>query len=78
MSVQTERLVTDVKVLLNDTEELVKATASQAGEKIVEMCRRTQEVANNLKPQLIKIETAVEEKVKASATAADAYVHHNL
>jgi len=37
MSAQTERLVTDVKVLVNDTEELVKATAAQAGDKIVDL-----------------------------------------
>lgn len=32
MSVQTEKLVTDVRVLVNDSEALVKAAASQAGE----------------------------------------------
>ncbi len=75
MSVQTERLVTDVKVLVNDTEELVKATAAQAGEKIVEIRGRAQQAVNNLKPQLIKIETAAVEKAKATATATDAYIH---
>lgn len=77
MSAQTERLVTDVKILVNDTEELVKATASQAGEKIVEMRNRAQQAVNNLKPQLVRIETAVVEKAKATATATDAYVHDN-
>ena len=77
MSVQSERLVTDVKVLVNDTEELVKATAAQAGEKIVEMRNRAQQAVNNLKPQLVKIETVVVDKVKTTATAADAYIHDN-
>ena len=77
MNMQTERLVTDVKLLVNDTEELVKATATQAGEKIVEMRKRAQDAANNLKPQLIKIETAAIDKAKATATATDAYIHEN-
>ncbi len=77
MNMQTERLVTDVKLLVNDTEELVKATAAQAGEKIVEMRKRAQDAANNLKPQLIKIETAAIDKAKATVTATDAYIHEN-
>ena len=77
MNMQTERLVTDVKLLVNDTEELVKATATQAGEKIVEMRKRAQDAANNLKPQLIKIEAAVVDKAKTTVTATDAYIHEN-
>ena len=77
MSVQSEKLVTDVKVLVNDTEELVKATAAQAGEKIVEMRSRAQQAVNNLKPQLVKIEAAVVDKAKATCSATDAYIHEN-
>ena len=77
MNMQTERLVTDVKLLVNDTEELVKATATQAGEKIVEMRKRAQDAANNIKPQLIKIEAAVVDKAKTTVTATDAYIHEN-
>lgn len=77
MSVQTEKLVTDVKVLVNDTEELVKATTAQAGEKIMDIRNRTQETVNKLKPQLVKLEAAVVEKAKATATATDAYIHEN-
>ena len=75
MSVQTEKLVTDVRVLVNDTEKLVKAAASQAGEKVADMCKRAQEVVNNLQPQLAKLEKAVVEKAKNTATATNAYVH---
>jgi len=77
MSAQTQRLVTDVKVLVNDTEELVKATAAQAGEKIVDLRNRAQAAVNNVKPQLVKIETAVVEKAKSTVTATDAYIHDN-
>jgi ElaB/YqjD/DUF883 family membrane-anchored ribosome-binding protein len=77
MSAQTERLVSDVKTLVNDTEELVKATAAQAGDKIVDVRNRAQAAVNNLKPQLVKIETVVVEKAKSTATVTDAYIHEN-
>jgi ElaB/YqjD/DUF883 family membrane-anchored ribosome-binding protein len=77
MSAQSEKLVTDVKVLVNDTEELVKATASQAGEKIVDIRNRAQEAVANLKPQLAQLETAVVSKAKSTATATHAYIDEN-
>jgi ElaB/YqjD/DUF883 family membrane-anchored ribosome-binding protein len=77
MSAQSERLVADVKMLVTDTEELVKATAAQAGEKIVDIRNRAQSTVNNLKPQLVKFEATVAEKARTTATATDAYVHSN-
>jgi ElaB/YqjD/DUF883 family membrane-anchored ribosome-binding protein len=77
MTAQREKLVSDVKILVNDTEELVKATAAQAGEKIVELRNRAQVAANNLKPQLVKLEAVVVDKAKATATAAETYVSEN-
>jgi ElaB/YqjD/DUF883 family membrane-anchored ribosome-binding protein len=77
MNLQSERLVTDVKVLVKDTEELVLATATQAGEKIADIRDRAQEAITNLKPQLAKLESAVAEKAKTTATATDAYIHEN-
>ena len=77
MTAQSEKLVSDVKVLVSDAEELVKATASQAGEKIVDMRQRAQEAVNKLKPQLAKLEAEVVEKTKATVTATNEYVHKN-
>jgi len=77
MTTQSEKLAADVRVLVNDTEELVRATASQAGEKIVDIRNRAQEAVANLKPQLAQLETAMAGKVKSTATAADAYIHEN-
>ena len=77
MNTQSERLVTDVRVLVKDTEELVRATASQAGEKIVDLRNRAQEAVSNLKPQLAKLESTVVDRAKSTATAADSYIHEN-
>jgi ElaB/YqjD/DUF883 family membrane-anchored ribosome-binding protein len=77
MSVQSERLVADVKILVNDTEELVKATASETGEKVVELRNRVQDAVTNIKPQLAKLETVVVDKAKTTVTAAETYLHEN-
>lgn len=77
MRAQSEKLVADVRILIDDTEELVKATASQAGDKIVDIRNRTQEAVANLKPQLSKLETLVVDRAKTTVTAADAYIHDN-
>ena len=77
MSTQSEKLVADVKVLVNDAEELVKATASQTGEKIVELRDRVKTAMSDLKPQLVKVQTAVVDRAKSTATSTDNYVHEN-
>jgi ElaB/YqjD/DUF883 family membrane-anchored ribosome-binding protein len=77
MSAQSEKLVSDVRILINDTEELVKATASQAGEKIVDIRNRTQDAVANLKPQLANLETMVVGKAKTTVAATDTYLHDN-
>jgi ElaB/YqjD/DUF883 family membrane-anchored ribosome-binding protein len=77
MNVQSEQLVSNIKNLVNDTEELVRATASQAGEKIVDLRNRTQEAVSKLKPQLEKFEAAAVDRAKTTVTATDAYIHEN-
>lgn len=77
MSEQGKKLVDDVRVLIDDTEALVMATASQAGEKIVDIRSRTQQAVANLKPQLARFETVVTERAKSTVTEADAYIHEN-
>ena len=77
MSTQSERVVSDVKVLINDTEELVKVTTSQAGEKVAEIRTRAQNAVNDLKPKLATLETEIVNKAKMAATATDTYIHQN-
>lgn len=77
MRTQTEKLVTDVTVQGDDTEELVKATATQAGERVMDICNRVQEAVTNVKPQLANLDTVIAEKAKSAATTTDAYLHEN-
>ena len=77
MRAQNEKLLSDVRVLVNDTEELVKTTIAQAGDKIVDIRNRAQEAVNNLKPQLVKLETVIVDRAKTTAATTDTYIHEN-
>jgi ElaB/YqjD/DUF883 family membrane-anchored ribosome-binding protein len=74
MSTQSEKLVADIKILVNDAEELVRATAAETGAKVVELRRRMQDSVGDVKSNITKLETAVVDRVKPAATAADQYV----
>ncbi len=73
--VSKEKLVSDLKVLVGDTEELLKATAGQAGEKIAVARERIQASLAVYKDKLLDAEQALREKTKEAARATDEYVH---
>jgi ElaB/YqjD/DUF883 family membrane-anchored ribosome-binding protein len=72
-----EKFVTDMKVLVADTEELLRATASQAGEKAAVARERIQATLAVTKAKLIEAERALLDKTKQAARATDDYVHDN-
>ena len=76
-TVSKEKLVTDLKVLIGDTEELLKATAGQAGEKMTAARERIQASLAVYKDKLVDAERALVEKTKEAARATDEYVHEH-
>jgi ElaB/YqjD/DUF883 family membrane-anchored ribosome-binding protein len=72
-----EKLAADMKAVITDTEELLRATAGQAGEKVHSARVRAEETLRAAKARLIEIEHAAVEKAKAAAKATDQYVHEN-
>lgn len=70
----TQKLVTDLKVLVDDAEDLVKATAAQTGDKIIEVRSRIQQAASDIKPRLARAEALLEEKAGSAVACADDYV----
>jgi len=72
-----EKFVSDMKVLVADTEELLRATASQAGEKAAVARERIQASLVTAKAKLIETERALLDKTKQAAKATDEYVHDN-
>ncbi len=75
--VSKEKLVADLKVLIVDTEELLKATAGQAGEKIAIARERIQSSLAVYKDKLYDAEQALLERTKEAARATDEYVHEH-
>jgi ElaB/YqjD/DUF883 family membrane-anchored ribosome-binding protein len=75
--VTREKLVSDLKVVIADAEELLRATANQAGGKIAEIRVKAEENLRNAKIRLARAEEALLERTKAAARATDDYVRAN-
>ena len=76
-TISKEKLITDLKVLISDTEELLKATTGQAGEKIAVARERIQASIAVYKDKLMDAEQALMERTKEAARATDEYVHEH-
>ena len=75
--VSKEKLITDFKVVVADAEELLKATASQAGDKAADLRAKIQNRLADAKLRIADAEAAVIDKAKRAGRAADDYVHDN-
>ena len=72
-----EKLMQDFRIVMADAEELLRATAGQAGDKVVATRERIQENLAAAKASLNEAESELIEKTKYAAEATDAYVHDN-
>ena len=70
-----EKLVSDLKVVISDTEELLRATGGAAGEKAGELRERIAIRLRDAKERLADLEAALVDKTKAAARATDDFVH---
>ncbi|MBT9474387.1 DUF883 family protein [Polaromonas sp.] len=72
-----EQLVSDIKAVISDAEEMLSATADQAGEKVATLRARVQARLHDAKVRLGDAEAVLVAKTKAAARATDAYVHES-
>lgn len=72
-----EKLVVDIRAVIADAEDILKATADQTGEKIANLRTRMQDRLLGARIRLDAAEAAVVEKTRAAARAADDYVHES-
>lgn len=72
-----EQLVSDIKSVISDAEEMLSATADQAGEKVNNLRARIQVRLHDAKLRLVDAEEALLAKTKAAARATDEYVHES-
>jgi len=75
--VSKEKLMQDLQLVVSDAEELLRATASQAGEKVSVARERIQDSLAAAKARLAEAEEAMLEKTRQAARVTDEYVHDN-
>ncbi len=75
--VSKEKLIADFKVVIADTEELLRATAGQAGDKVNELRAKAQDHLATAKVKLAEAETALLDTAKQVGRVADDYVRDN-
>lgn len=75
--VNKEKLIADFKLVVADAEELLRATASQAGDKAAELRAKVQTHLSDAKTRLAEAEAAIVDKAKQVGRVTDDYVHDN-
>lgn len=72
-----QKLVSDMKVVVSDAEEILRATAGVAGEKMIDLRERIGERLRDAKIRIADAEEALVDRTKAAARATDDYVNDN-
>jgi ElaB/YqjD/DUF883 family membrane-anchored ribosome-binding protein len=74
---RTDTLMQDLKTVVRDTEDLLKATAGDVSEQAVKARTRATESLRNARTRLTEAQQDLMARARASARAADEYVHEN-
>ncbi len=74
---QRDKLMSDLKVVVADAEELLKLTASDLSEGSAGLRARLQERLTQSKHSLLELQSVATDKAKAAGHAADDYVHQH-
>ena len=72
-----QKFVSDMKVVVSDAEEILRATAGVAGERMVDLRERIGERLRDAKLRIADAEAALVDKTKAAARATDDYANEN-
>lgn len=72
-----EKLIADMKVVVADAEEILRATAGVAGEKMADLRVRIGERLRDARVRLDDAEAMLVDKTKAAARATDDFVNEN-
>ena len=75
--VTREKLVADMRTVVADTEQLLKAVIGQSGEKLAALQPRIEENLRNVRARLLEFEQAASEQARATAQTTDDYAHEH-
>ena len=74
---QKDKLMSDLRMVITDAEELLRMTADQAGEKAADVRSRVQERLSQARIDLVHLQESAVAKAKAAGHATDEFVHEN-
>lgn len=75
--VTADKLKADLRVLADDMEELLKATASQTGQHVARVRAKAEESLKAAKARVTVLQGVALAKTRAAGQATDDYVHAN-
>jgi len=75
--VSKEKLMEDLRMVVADAEELLKATTNQAGEQIAAVRTKAGDSLRVAKSRLADAQASAVERIKLAAQTPDVYVHEN-
>lgn len=75
--VTTDKLVQDLKTVMQDAEALLKATSTQTGERIQEVRARAEESLRQARVRLTQVEEDALRQAREVADATEEYVREN-
>ncbi len=76
-ALQKDKLMTDLRVVISDAEELLRMTAGEAGETAADIRGRIQTRIAQAKSELIHLQEVAVTKAKEVGHATDEFVHDN-
>lgn len=76
-TVNKDKLMQDLKNIIGDAEELLRVTASQAGEKAAAAREKIQDSLHRARVKLAEAEDVVLDEAKQAARVADEFVHEH-
>ena len=71
------KLMSDLRVVIADAEELLRITSDQASDSAADVRTRVQQKMNEAKADLVHLQEAAVAKAKAAGHATDEFVHQN-
>jgi ElaB/YqjD/DUF883 family membrane-anchored ribosome-binding protein len=77
ISVARDQLAADMKAVIADAEDLLKATADTAGERVGAARARAEKTLRAAKAKLAELDGAIVDRAKHAAHATDEYVHEH-
>jgi ElaB/YqjD/DUF883 family membrane-anchored ribosome-binding protein len=72
-----EQLTADMKAVIADAEELLRATAGATGERVAAARARAEQTVRNVREKLAHLDDAVIDQAREVARSADGYVRQH-